>query len=91
MSNFNPLPETAVTPINITNFQHCLTTHPDQNLVNYLINGLSNGFNIGYNAPHNASRPRNLLSATEHTDAVTTALMTEVSRDHVAGPFDTSP
>ena len=88
---FYPLPSSAITPINISNFKSCLVKHPDKNLVNYLVNGLSNGFDIGFDAPHTATRPNNLLSATEHREAVTTALKTEVSRGHTAGPFDIPP
>ena len=85
--NYHPLPDSAVTPINISNFKNCLNNHPD--LVSYLVNGLSNGFDIGFNAPLTATRPNNLLSATENQTAVSTALMKEVSRGHTAGPFNT--
>ena len=88
---FYPLPSSAITPINVTNFEHCLETHPDRNLVNYLVNGLSTGFDIGFDALHTATRPNNLMFATEHKEAVTTALMKEVPRGHTAGSFDTLP
>ena len=87
----HPLPDKAVSPINNENFQNCLTQHPDQELVNYLVNGLQNGFNIGFTAPHTVTRPKNLLSATEHQTDVTTALLKEVTRGHIAGLFESPP
>ena len=35
------------TPLNAKNWQHHLSTHPNQNLVLYFIDGISNGFRIG--------------------------------------------
>eukprot|EP00111_Clytia_hemisphaerica_P011848 TCONS_00034821-protein len=37
--------------------------------------------------PHSASTPKNLKSALEHTDAVTTAVCKELKRKHTSGPF----
>ena len=89
--NFTPLPKQATTPINIDKFRNCLDSHPDHHLVDYLVNGLSYGFDIGFSAEPTVTRPRNLLSATEHTSAVTEALMKEVARGHTAGPFTSAP
>ena len=79
-SIFTPLPTQATTPINIQEFKNCLDTHPDHPFVNYLIHGLSHGFDIGFAAEPTITRPRNLLSATDHTPAVTEALTKEVAR-----------
>ena len=88
----NPLPTKVLTPINITNFSNALHHHPDQELVTYLIDGLTNGFSIGYNnVTHSPTRPKNLLSATEHPTKVTEALCKELNRGHTSGPFSVAP
>ena len=69
-NKFCPLPTEATTPVNILNFENCLSSHPDKHLTTYLVNGLRNGFDIGFNAPHSVTMPNNLLSATEHTTSV---------------------
>ena len=71
--------------------QECLTQYPDRDKVDYVIHGLENGFDIGYSnaTPHN--NHRNLLSATEHQQAVTTAINKEVARGHLSGPFSVPP
>ena len=87
----NSLPLTVTTPIKIKKFAAALRTHPDQNLVSYLIHGLTHGFSIGYSIPHTATRPKNLLSATQHPDDVSAALSKELARGHTSGPFLTPP
>ena len=77
-------------PANINNMQECLIQYPDRYKVDYVINGLENGFDIGYsNATHN--NHCNLLSATEHQQAVTTTINKEVARGHLSGPFSVPP
>ena len=86
----NPLLTKVLTPINITNFSNALHHHPD--LVTYLIDGLTNGFSIGYNnVTHSPTRPKNLLSATEHPTEVTEALCKELNCGHTSGPFSVTP
>eukprot|EP00111_Clytia_hemisphaerica_P017398 TCONS_00051449-protein len=87
----NPLPESIITPVNIENFSSALQYHPDQELCRYLINGLQNGFHIGFEGPHHTTLPKNLRSATEHSEAVTEAICKELSRRHTAGPFAKPP
>ena len=85
--NIALLPEKITTQINIINMQECLTHYPDRHKADYVINGLENGFDIGYSnaTPHH--NHRNLLSATEHQQAVTAAINKEVTRGHLSGPF----
>ncbi|XP_066926631.1 uncharacterized protein [Clytia hemisphaerica] len=78
----NSLPEGFVTPVNIKNFSSALLDHPDQETCKYLIDGLTYGFDIGYTGPHSASKPKNLKSSLEHTDAVTIAVCKELKHKH---------
>ena len=87
----NPLPLSVTTPVNINNFVHALTNHPDKTLVKYLTNGLTHGFDIGYSLPHTATRPHNLLSATQHPNEITVAICKELARGHTSGPFPVPP
>ena len=88
---FNPLPDTVNTPININNLAEALTNYPNRNLANYLINGFKNGFDIGYSGNIVSSLPQNLLSAHNNSAAVTAAINKELSRKHTSGPFRDPP
>ena len=63
----------------------------DHSLVNFLLNGFTQGFDIGYRGPITTGFRRNLLSARTHHREVSAALAKEVSRGHIAGPFEASP
>ena len=63
----------------------CLSQHPDQPMVHYIINGLINGFDIGYSTSSLKNCNHNLISATEHENAVTTAINKELDRGHMSG------
>ena len=88
---FNPLPDTVNTPININNLAEALTNYPNRNLANYLINGFIYGFDIGYSGNIVSSLPQNLLSARNNPAAVTSAINKELSRKHTSGPFRDPP
>ena len=88
---FNPLPDTVNSPININNLAEALTNYPNRNLANYLINGFIYGFDIGYSGNIVSSLPQNLLSARNNPAAVTSAINKELSRKHTSGPFRDPP
>ena len=60
-------------------------------MVHYIINGLTNGFDIGYSTSSLKNCNHNLISATEHEKAVTTAINKELDRGHISGPFPSPP
>ena len=91
INNFNPLPNSVVSPINVDRLRAFLTNHPDTNLANFLIDGFCNGFSIGYNGPFTPGQCRNLLSARSQPAAVSSAIAKEVNGGHTAGPFESSP
>ena len=90
-ADFCPLPDGAVTPIDIDKFESCLATHPDQQTVEYLCHGLRNGFDIGFQDNACATQPRNLRSALDYPEDVSKAILKEVKNKHTAGPFATPP
>ena len=59
--------------------------------MHYITHGLKHGFDIGFKAPTLTNNYRNLLSATEHQQAVTTAIIKEITRGHISGPFSAPP
>ena len=90
-SDFFPLPNTVVSPINVPVLKQFLINHPDTNFVNFLLDGFTYGFSVGYDGPLTAGQSRNLLSARQNPIAVSAAILKEVSRGHTAGPFPVSP
>ena len=79
------------TPVNIVSLSAELKHHPDEQFTASLIHDLQWGCNIGYAGPRSARITPNLKSASLHTEAVSTALVKEVSNGHTAGPFPTPP
>ena len=76
------------TPLVIPAWRQALSTHPDQALARYIISGLQNGFRIGfkYGSPLRSS-PKNMLSAIQHPEVITSYLQTELSLNRMLGPF----
>ena len=81
----------ASSSVDIDRFRALLSGHPNYNLVDYVVNGLSHGFSIGFSGDLSQSAKRNLLSAYDHYEAVSTAIALEVSRGHTLGPFQVPP
>ena len=91
-SDFFPLRNTVVSPINVPVLKQFLINHPDTNFVNFLLDGFTYGFSVGYDRPLTAGQSRNLLSAHQNPISVSAAILKEVSRGHTAaGPFPVSP
>ena len=79
------------TPINVNILKEELSSHPDRNFVNSLVNCLRYGTHVGYNGPQKSRVSRNLISATQHPDVVSSNISKEVNLGRVAGPFTSSP
>lgn len=90
-SLFHCLPVCISSPVNIQVLAHFLQSHQDQVLVRFLVQGFTHGFNIGFEGSVSSSLPRNLLSARNSEDGVTSAIQTELQRGHTAGPFPVPP
>ena len=78
-------------PIDATRLQYELLHHPNRNFVNSLINTLKFGARIGYSGPQKACVSRNLISASQHPEVVSSNLSKEIQKGRVAGPFLSSP
>ena len=78
-------------PIDATRLQYELLHHPNRNFVNSLINTLKFGARIGYSGPQKARVSRNLISASQHPEVVSSNLSKEIQKGRVAGPFLSSP
>ena len=68
--NFNPLPSSILTPINVNVLRDKLAQHPDRDLVEFILNGFTFGFDIGYCGSVTAGQSKNLLSARKNPQAV---------------------
>ena len=79
------------TPVCIPNLAQELMNHPDRQFASDLVHDLQFGYRIGYQGPRHHRITPNLKSTLLHPDAVTEALLKEVSRGHTAGPFSSLP
>ena len=83
----------TISPINLTNFELQLTSHPDRRKVDYVLNGLHFGFHLGFR-PHLCklkSAASNCPSANEHPSLIDEYLNKEVSLGRVFGPTHAPP
>ncbi|KAL9958523.1 hypothetical protein ACROYT_G035550 [Oculina patagonica] len=79
------------TPINVNVLERELSRHPDHNFVTSLINGLRYGTHVGYTGPEKSRVSRNLISANQHPEVVSSNLSKEINLGRVAGPFNSPP
>ena len=79
------------TPVCIPNLAQELMNHPDRKFASDLVHDLQFGCCIGYQGPRHHRITPNLKSTLLHPDAVTEALLKEVSIGHTAGPFSSLP
>ena len=79
------------TPLNIDILERELSHHPDPNFVHDLISALRYGAHVGYTGPRQPRVSRNLISAIQHPEVVSSNLNKEIQLGRVAGPFDSSP
>ena len=89
--HFVPLPTNIQTPVNADLLAAELEVYTFPDLAEYLISDLREGFHLGYTGPRFAITPKNLKSAWDNAAQVTEAIVKELSRDHIAGPFPTPP
>ena len=90
--NTSPVLSTVSTPLDLAEWAHALSWHPDRAFARYICEGLQSGFRIGfrYDSPLR-SATSNMLSAADHPEVVTNYLQKEVSLGRMLGPFhDTS-
>ena len=78
-------------PINVDILERELSHHPDPNFVDDLISALRYGAQDGYTGPRKPRVSRNLISAIQHPEVVSSNLTKEIQLGRVAGPFDSSP
>ena len=65
--------------------------HPDKAWVSWLLHSILNGVSIGYKGSHTPYTARNLHSALQHPDVISSELQKEVEAGRVLGPFADRP
>ncbi len=83
----------TISPINLTNFELQLMSHPDRCKVDYVLNGLRFGFQLGFQQHlcKLKSATSNCPSANEHPAVIDEHLNKEISLGRVFGPTQTPP
>lgn len=90
-------PDTATLPrvsstLNRDAWAYFLRDYPDRDFVESLLHIIEHGADIGFTGDRLASQTsRNLPSAFEHPDAITSAIATQLSKGRIAGPFSEPP
>ena len=85
------MPASIRTPIRVPALAQLLAHHPDPDLVRFLIDGFSFGFSLGVHGTISLGCTPNLRSARDNPDAVSAAIVKEITRGHTHGPFPTPP
>ena len=85
------LPAHCSTPVNISELERELASHPDRIFVNSLLHDLTYGFNIGYKGPRLPHLVKNLLSVCNNSEVVHDYLQKQILLNRVAGPFKHPP
>ena len=80
----NILPPVS-TPINVAILERELSHHPNRDFSNRLINALRFGTHVGYTGLEKNRVSRNLISAVQHPEVVSSNLTKEISLGRVAG------
>ena len=79
-------------PVNTSQLETELTSHPDRHSVNFLMRGFNDGFDTGITKlPVIPYICKNLLSATKQPQSTMELLQTELERGYVIGPYDFIP
>ena len=79
------------TPIKVVILERGLSDHPNRDFSNSLINALRFGTHVGHTGPEKNRVSRNLISAVQHPEVVSSNLNKEISFGRVAGPFPSPP
>ena len=86
-----PLLSSVSTPLDLAEWSHALSFHPDRAFARYICEGLRSGFRIGFQ--HGSplqSATLNMLSAIDHPDVFANYLKKEVSLGRMLGLFRSS-
>ena len=83
--NISPPP--VSTPINVAFLERELSHHLNRDFSNSLMNALLFGTHVGYTGPEKYRVSRNLISAVQHPEVVSSKLTKQISLGRVAGPF----
>lgn len=77
------------TPLKVAVWRDLLSAFPDRKFADYIVQGIENGFCIGADRAAFLARSanRNMPSAREHADIISTYLELEVARGRMAGPL----
>ena len=86
----NILPLVSI-PINVVILERDLSHNPNPDFSNSLINTLRFGTDVGHTGPEKNRVSRNLISAVQHPEVVSSNLTNEISLGRVAGPFPFPP
>ena len=69
-------------------WQQGLTMHPATQFAEFLLSGIGHGFRVGFERPHQLrSAPRNMSTASEHSDVVSRYVADEVKGRRTLGPL----
>ena len=85
------LPAHCSTPVNISELERELASHPNRVFVNSLLHDLTYGFDIRYKGPCLPRLIKNLLSVRNNPQVVHDYLQKEILLNRVAGPFKHLP
>ena len=78
---------TLPSPIRVETLAVALEDHPDPTFTSQLCSNIKNGVSLGYTGPRTYRFSRNLPTAFEHPEIVSSNLATEVSLGRTEGPF----
>ena len=77
-----------VIPLQVSERENLLLTHPDRQFVDYLLDGMKNGFRIGFDySSKTVGAKRNMKSAHQHPEVVQKYIDNEVRLGQVRGPL----
>ena len=82
---------TVSTPLDVDKLALELVNHPNRSFVDNLVNALKNGTRMGYLGPQKFRVSKNLISASQHPEAITANLSKEMSLGRVEDPFFSPP
>ena len=77
------------TPLEWSEWEEALKSHPDQQYRAYIVTGLREGFRVGFDYAHHScqSTTRDMHSAREHAQVIQVYLAVECSAGRVVGPL----
>lgn len=82
---------TAITPINLAEFERELAHHPNRPLVQWAVNGLKYGVRTGYTGDRNGYVIPNLKSAATNPGPLRENIARELAANRLIGPLSSPP